>query len=119
MRLELFHFEDDTLDLGREDVDTPYYEHIVAAAYDAAHTHVGTSARARFIGQRTEVFGPVAQQRHPLFGQRRENQLPLLAVRQRFQRIGRDDLGQKMIFYNVRPVLAGAFVRHPRPHDFA
>ena len=90
-----------------------------AAAYDAAHTHVGTSARARFVGQRTEVFGPVAQQRHPLFGQRRENQLPLLAVRQRFQRIGRDDLGQKMIFYNVRPVLAGAFVRHPRPHDFA
>ena len=64
---ELFHFEDDTLDLGREDVDTPYYEHIVAAAYDAAHTHVGTSARAWFIGQRTEVFGPVGAAAIPLW----------------------------------------------------
>jgi hypothetical protein len=82
---ELAVREDDLLDLGREQVDAADDEHVVAAADDLAHA----AHRAR--GRRQEarqVARAVADHRQRFLGERREDELALLAVGQHRAGVG-------------------------------
>ena len=114
MRRQAAALQDLLLDLGREDVDAAQDDHVVGAAGDLLHPpHRPRRARQ----QPGQVAGAVADDRQRLLGQRGEDQLAHLAVRQHRAGLGVDDLGVEVVLPDVQPVLGlDAFVGDAGPH---
>ena len=75
------------------------------------------AAGAGLVREGGEVAGAVAQQRHRLLRQRREDELADLAVRQRLSRVRVDDLDEEVVLVHVRAVPPlRALGRDARPH---
>ncbi len=80
---ELRDREKRALDLAREDVHAADDQHVVGPADDPRHPGERAATGARLMRERGEVAGAVTQQRQRLLRQRREDELPDIAVRQR------------------------------------
>ena len=115
MRRQRGHLHQLLLDLGGEDVDAAQDHHVVRASRHLLHP----PHRARGAGQQPrQVARPVADDRERLLGERGEDQLAQLAIRQHRAGLGVDHLGVEVILPDVQPVLClDAFVGNARPHD--
>ena len=92
---ELAVREHDLLDLRREHVDAADDQHVVAAADDLAHAAHRARGRRQ---QARQVARAVADDRQRFLGERREDELALLAVGQHLAGLGVDDLGIEVVF---------------------
>ena len=69
--------------------------------------------------QPRQIARAIADDRHRLLGQRREDELALFAVRQRLARVRIDDFRKKMILPDRQPVFGrGIFLRDAGTDDF-
>ena len=114
MRRQRLDLEQLLLDLGREDIDAAHDHHVVGAPRDLLHApHRARRARQ----QPREVARAIADHRHRLLGERGEDELAFLAVRQARAGRGVDHLGEEMILPDMQPILGlDAFIGHARPH---
>jgi hypothetical protein len=69
------------LDLGGEDVDPAYDEHVVGAPGDPRDTGAGPAAGTRLPRDAGQVPGAVSEDRESLLGRGAQDQLALLPVR--------------------------------------
>lgn len=97
----------------------PDDEHVVPTPQHFAHPTQGARAVRDGWGERGDVPGSVAQQRHPGLGQRGEHQFPRRPVRHR-PPVLVDRLHQEVILGNVQhPLPVKRFTGHSRPDDLA
>ena len=87
--------------LGRENVDTPNFQHVVAAADDFMHPGGGAPAGAGLIIDPGDILGAVTEHGDPPLGQIGHHQLSGIARRQRLSRFRVDDLTQEMILIDM------------------
>ncbi len=115
MRRQRRVLQDQFLDLRREHIHAPHDHHVVAAARDLLHAAESRPRRAR--QQARQVARAVADHRHRLLGERREDQLAERAVGQHGAGFRVDDLRVEVVFPDRRAVLGlGAFAGHARAH---
>ena len=118
VRCELGQREDNALHLRGEYVDTTNDKHIVGTTLNTSHTHIGTTAVASAGQQRAEVACTITQYGHTLLGQRGEHQLTRLSHRQGLKGYRVDNLGEEMVFVDVRAVLHLTLVADAGAHHF-
>ena len=81
VRAHALDLEEHVLDLAGEHVDAADDEHVVGALAHLAHARQRAPALAARRVERRQVVGAVAQEREGLLGERRDDELALLAVR--------------------------------------
>src|SRR5688500_2954716 len=102
VRSETRQRKDQLLDLAWKQVHTSDNQHVVGAAAHASHT----PHRARGRRQETRaVARAIADHGQRFLGERGEDELALLSVRQHPAALRVDDLGVEMVFPDHRPVL--------------
>ena len=69
--------------------------------------------------ERRDVFGTIADHRHPLFGQRGQNQFAVGSVGDGFEGFGIENFGIKMILVDVHPAFLAALARNAGSDDLA
>ena len=117
VRLDIFDGQQRLLDELREDIDAAHDEHIVRAPENLFHADSRPTAAALLGVQDRSVTRAVTNDRHRLFGQRREDQLAFLAVRQFLARAWVDNLGQEVVFLDVHAVVLRTFDCHTGADD--
>ena len=90
------------LDLGGKDIDAADDQHVVGAAGDPFHPHVGATAAAGRGVEHRYIAGAVADDREGFLGQRGEDDFTGFAVRQRLTGMDIDRFDQEMILENVQ-----------------
>ena len=103
--------------LGGEDVDAADYKHIVRPAADALHPDESPAALALVMPQRADVAGAVADERHTLFVESGEHQLPGDPVGDGLQGDGVHYLGIEEVLHDVQSALIGTAHGHARTTD--
>ena len=96
--------EERVLDVRGVDVDAAHDDHVVAPAAQAADPRRRPAAAARLEGDRGDVAGAVAQQRHRLLQQGREDELALDALVERRTGLRIDDLDEEVVLVDVQAV---------------
>ncbi|MPM84046.1 hypothetical protein SDC9_131117 [bioreactor metagenome] len=105
--------------MRREDVHSADNKHVVRPSEAFSHSHKRTATIARINKQPGEISCTVAQEWHRFFRYGSENELPYFTVRKCFQCLRIDNLGDKMVFENVVPLLTFTFHGHSRTDNFA
>ena len=93
--------QDEFLDLGGEEVDAAQDDHVIRPASDLLHPSYGPGGAWQQPG---EVPRAIADHRHCLLGERREDQLALLAVRQYVTRDWIDHLWIEVVLPDMQAV---------------
>src|SRR5262249_46355585 len=110
--------EEDALDLGGVEVDAADDHHVVVAAADAAHLDGGATAETGAGFEGGDVAGAVADEGEGFLGQGGEDELAFLTGGKGLAGFGIDDLGEEVVFLDVRPSPAlGAFGGDARSDD--
>ena len=118
MRPDAMDGHQDGFDLGREDIDAADDHHIVGAAADQVHAHIGPAAGAALIVETRDVLGPVTQHRDAFLGQGRQDKLPFFSLRQCLTRHGIDDFREEMVLIDVHAFKGQAFIGNTGAGDF-
>src|SRR4030042_802467 len=105
MRLHAFDLKEHPLNLGGEDIDTAYHQHIIAATGDSGHPHHSPAALTRLGNQFRDVPGAEPDYRLSFFGQRGYYQFTFLTIGQLFSRSGVYYLNQEMVFPDMHAIL--------------
>ena len=92
------------LDVRRVHVDAAHDDHVVAPPAQAPDPRRRPAAAARLEGDRRDVAGAVAEHRHRLLEQRREDELALDALVERRTRVRIDDLDEEVVLVDVEAV---------------
>ena len=104
MRRDFRHLHEARLDLAREDVDAVDDEHVVGAGVDAVHDAHRAPALALLNLEAREVAGAVAHHRGAEAVEGGEDEFAFLAVGQRLEGVGIDDLRVEVVLPDVQPV---------------
>ena len=115
---QFVHAHEHALDLRREHVDAADDEHVVRPADHARHARERPAALARLVCERSDVLGAVAQDGHPLLGERGDEHFALLALVEDFIMLDVDDFGVEHILVDVHARLFAAFARDARAAHF-
>jgi len=98
------HLHQDTLDLRREDVDSPDDEHIVGSARYPVHPHMGASADAGLEAERGHVTGTIADDGESFLGDGSEHQFSHFAMGQDFTRLRVHHFRDEMVLEDMEAV---------------
>src|SRR5438105_3886916 len=109
------HREQQLLDLAWEDVDAAHLQHVVGPAADLQHPHERVAALARPVREDGQVPGAIAEDWRPPPGQARQDELALLAARDRLPGVGVDRLREEVVFEDVEPVVLVTLNGHAGP----
>ena len=96
--------EQRVLDVRGVHVDASHDDHVVAPAAKAPDPRRRPAAAARLEGDRGDVAGAVAEQRHRLLEQGREDELALVALVERRTGLRVDDLDEEVVLVDVEAV---------------
>ncbi|OPZ70939.1 MAG: hypothetical protein BWY80_01419 [Firmicutes bacterium ADurb.Bin456] len=118
MRFGFAEFQENALHLGRKDINTPDDQHVVAAAGNPLHPHMGASAGAFFGVKRRDVPGAVTYNRNSFLLNCGQDQFPLLPVRQGLTGIGVDNFSNKMVLKDMAAAFGRTFHGNSRTHYF-
>ena len=103
--------------MPRVDVDAADDEHVVGAAGEPCDATAGSPARAVTGQEPGDIAGAVPDDRLCLFGERRDHQLALTALRNRLAGRRVDDLGEEVVLEHVQTAgVLAALGRHAGPH---
>ena len=97
----VFHAHQHAFNLAGEHVDALDDEHIVGAAHNFIHAHMGAAAGAGLVVQAGDVLGAVAQHRHALAGECCHHQLAHLPGGLLLQGVLVDDFRQESVLGEV------------------